>query len=308
MTNKEKRAAVVKKGLSRKGKNSYTQQSKRVYVGGYPTEGDNVKGYSDCSSFVRWCYKKICGVDIGYNTAAQIVNKKLIEVCGAKSGQPVDPSKMLPGDLLYYKGGNMSRPYQVGHVEMYIGNGKLLGHGSGTGPKEKSMKSYNVSRYAVKRGLIKVLRVIPLDESDTAPATPVPSSTLKVTASSLNVRTLPSTKGKILGVVKKGFILTPNGLTVDGWVGVTHAGNAAWVSARYVQEIAPGNPVEVKHTMTVTASRLNVRNLPGMNGKILGVVKRDTVLSPNGQTTEGWVGITYNGVAAWVSQKYVEVK
>ncbi len=228
MTNKDKRLAVVAKGLSRKGKNSYTQLSKRVYVGGYPNEGDTVKGFSDCSSFVRWCYKKVCGVDIGSNTAVQIVNKKLIEVCGAKGAQPAAPEKLLPGDLLYYKGTNKSRPFMVGHVEMYIGGGKLLGHGSGTGPKEKSMKSYNISRYVVGRGLIKVLRCIPVDESDAVKA-------YKVTASSLNVRTLSSTKGKILGVVKKGATLTPNGQTADGWVGVIYNGTAAWVSAKYVE-------------------------------------------------------------------------
>ena len=141
MTNKETRLALVAKGLSRKGKNTYTQLSKRVFVGGYPTPGDNVRGYSDCSSFVRWCYKQVCGVDIGYNTAAQIVNSKLFEVCGAKGGQPADTSLLLPGDLLYFKGSNKSRPYGVGHVEMYIGNGKLLGHGSGTGPQRKGHES-----------------------------------------------------------------------------------------------------------------------------------------------------------------------
>jgi cell wall-associated NlpC family hydrolase len=236
MTSKETRAAVVKKGLSRKGKNSYTQESKRVYVGGYPAPGDNVTGFSDCSSFVRWCYLQVCGVNIGSNTAVQIVNKNLTEVCGAKGGQPADPSALLPGDLLYYKGGNLSRPYQVGHVEMYIGNGRLLGHGSGIGPKEKDMKAYNLSRYVIKRGLIKVLRYIPLDGSDTDPVvTPAPTHGLKVTASSLNVRKLPSMKGGKLGVVKRGTVLTPNGKTADGWRGVTYKGADAWLSAKYVE-------------------------------------------------------------------------
>ena len=228
MTNKETRLAVVAKGLSRKGKNSYTQGSKRTYVGGYPTVGG--KGFSDCSSFVRWCYLKVCGVDIGYNTAAQIVSKKLMDVCPANSkGQPADVSLMLPGDLLYYKGSDKSRPFGVGHVEMYIGDKQLEGHGSGTGPKVHGMTAYNTYRKSIGRGLIKVMRYIPRDASDNA-------KSLTVTASSLNVRASASLLGKVIVVVKKGATLTPTGAKSGTWVGVTYNGGAAWVSSKYVKE------------------------------------------------------------------------
>ena len=68
MTNKEKRAALVAKIKSREGKNQYTQSSKRDQVS---------SGYSDCSSLQQWVYEQVLGVNIGDNTEAQMLSKKL---------------------------------------------------------------------------------------------------------------------------------------------------------------------------------------------------------------------------------------
>ena len=45
----------------------------------------------------------------------------------------LDENKMKKGDLLYFRGSDNSRTEGVGHVEMYIGDGKIFGHGSGVG-------------------------------------------------------------------------------------------------------------------------------------------------------------------------------
>jgi cell wall-associated NlpC family hydrolase len=63
-----KRDEVIAIAKSREGKNKYTQGAKRTQVG---------NGWSDCSSFVRWCYLQVRNQDIGINTAAQITNKDL---------------------------------------------------------------------------------------------------------------------------------------------------------------------------------------------------------------------------------------
>lgn len=155
MLTDSQRQAIVDKGLSRKEKNKYTQSSKRTQVG---------SGYGDCSSTVRWCYQQVLGVDIGINTEAQIKSKKLEDVkVTIKNGIP-DENKLMKADLLYFRGNDTSRTKGVGHVEMYIGDGKLLGHGSGTGPTEKNMKSYCKYMQSTKcnngnRGLICVRRL-----------------------------------------------------------------------------------------------------------------------------------------------------
>ena len=99
----------------------------------------NIKpgGFGDCSSTVAHILQNSIGVNPGGNTAAQLGTGKM--VLEKNPGvQGVDESKLRPGDLLLYQRlGNYTkgRKKRVGHVEMYIGGGKRLGHGGGIGPK-----------------------------------------------------------------------------------------------------------------------------------------------------------------------------
>jgi len=166
MTATEKRQAIVKKLISREGKNTYTQGDKRDQV---------ATGYSDCSSLTQWAHKEILGISIGSNTEAQIQSSKLTTIeAGIKNGIP-DESKLLPGDVLYFRGRDASRKATgyVGHVEMYVGNGQISGHGSGIGPTRKSLMDYCRTRQSDavatpigNRGLICVRRAVPADASD----------------------------------------------------------------------------------------------------------------------------------------------
>ena len=56
---------------------------------------------------------------------------------------------ILPGDLIYY-GNHSMRPNRaddnyVCHVEMYIGDGKMMGHGGGSNGTEKGPKVHKFS-------------------------------------------------------------------------------------------------------------------------------------------------------------------
>ena len=159
----ELRTKAVDYMTSRKGLNSYTQGGKRTYFFGYPDNkvgNTTQKGYSDCSSAVRAAIKAATGIDIGSNTSAQINNRtKKGIVVHTTDGYFPDESKLLPGDCIYFKG-NTSHPLDVGHVEMYIGNGKCCGHGSGTGPKIRNMKDYCQSRANSKKRYFMAIRWI----------------------------------------------------------------------------------------------------------------------------------------------------
>jgi len=149
--------------VSRAGKNSYTQGAKRMYFFGHPdnTPGNTgQKGYSDCSSAVRAAIRAAAGIDIGSNTSAQINNRsRLGAVVHQTDGYYPDESALEIGDCLYFKG-NQSHPLDVGHVEMYIGGGKICGHGSGTGPKIRSMRDYCASRANSRRRYFMAIRWI----------------------------------------------------------------------------------------------------------------------------------------------------
>ncbi len=171
---REKRLALVAKMESREGKNTYTQSTRRSRVD---------SGYSDCSSLVHWVYKEVLGINIGDDTVGQIRTKKLTTIdAGIRNGIP-DEKKLLPGDLLFFRGsdtGRKSADY-VGHVEMYVGNGELSGHGFGIGPVRKNMAEYCRARRERSapapinnRGLICVRRALPADNSDYAASSASP--------------------------------------------------------------------------------------------------------------------------------------
>ena len=160
MTYSEQRSSLVAAVESREGKNQYTQGSKRDQV---------ESGWSDCSSLMRWAHQEVLGIYIGDNTEAQINSDKLTTVDVPITDGVPDEGAMLPGDLLFFRGRDTGRKASqyVGHVEMYIGNGQLMGHGSGTGPTRKNMADYCRERQASSspvpagnRGLICVRRAV----------------------------------------------------------------------------------------------------------------------------------------------------
>ena len=229
MTASEKRAYAVELMKSREKKNSYTQGSKRSLF---------FSGYSDCSSAVRECIKKAAGIDIGSNTSAQINNRNKIGIIVDQTdGYYPNEDNLLPGDCLYFKG-NTSHPLDVGHVEMYIGNGKIIGHGSGTGPKIKDLKDYCKSRANSEKRYFMAIRWIQDDDAD-KPDTPsepdVPDyMKFEIAPGTWNVRKGPGTKYESVGKVKGGTKV--EGVDTDGWIPVIYNGEVRWIGPATVKK------------------------------------------------------------------------
>ena len=143
---------IIREALLRREKNQYTQSPLRLLVD---------KGYSDCSSFVWWIYLFTLKIDIGMDTPEQIMSLKGLDVDFGERDVP-DTSCLLPGDLLFFKGKDHSRPFSVGHVEMYLGNGKLIGHNDNgrTGPTIKELTDFCRLRSDNQLGYIKTRRFI----------------------------------------------------------------------------------------------------------------------------------------------------
>ena len=137
----EQQLALVDKMKSIEGKLSYSMSGPR----------DPDQGSADCSSTVNWAYNKVLGTNIGGTTLAlmktgnmsTIDMSNLPETGGTGSGP--DLSKLMPGDIVLLSRPTSSftsgRPFRVGHVEMYMGDGKTIGHGSGNGPKVRNIES-----------------------------------------------------------------------------------------------------------------------------------------------------------------------
>lgn len=101
-------------------------------------------GSSDCSSTVRWAIKKAGGPDIGGSTPEQYSNSNLADVWYNNGGYCSKlPDNIQPNDVLFFSRPTSDytkgRKDRVGHIELYEGNGKMIGHGGGMGPKEKDV-------------------------------------------------------------------------------------------------------------------------------------------------------------------------
>lgn len=142
---------------SRKGKNQYTQNlelRQKVF-----------EGWSDCSSLMWKCFERGTSMEIGTYTDAQWGNGELIyrntQNIHAVPVSVQQASGMKRGDLLFWSA-SAGSDRVCSHVEMFLGNNRCIGHGSGIGPTEKTLSTYNhpnrflgVRRYIKNDELIK---------------------------------------------------------------------------------------------------------------------------------------------------------
>jgi len=318
----QRRIELARTMASRMKRNSYTQGSRRKYFFGYPTEGKD--GYSDCSSSVRESVRRILSFDIGSNTPAQVNNNKTLEWVEFANGQKCPMVELLPGDLLYFKGSDISRPYQVGHVEMVAEDiAYLLGHGSGTGPRKISLKSYCDSRYRAGRGLIGVKRVVLPGKL------PDPPEGISSLGKRLLKRTSPLMKGEDIRelqghLLELGYdcdgidgyygINTEDGVRAfqfacklkdDGEYGpMTHAALKAALDAGDLEQEEDTPDDEPR--MLIATGDVWIRTLPSTSGAKTAVLHKGAAIERAGEDTENWYGVLYNGKQRYVSRKYTK--
>ena len=135
-TPSEKLVEVVKWMTDRIGRFRYSQGAGRL--------DPDKSGVGDCSSTVRRAYLDKAGVTLNGNTRSQQKDGRVVwdNEKGPHNIQ-VPESVLQLGDLIYYKRGPGR---QVSHVEMYKGNGEIIGHGGGpngtrNGPTIASLSS-----------------------------------------------------------------------------------------------------------------------------------------------------------------------
>lgn len=315
----ELRSRAVDLMTSRTGMNSYTQGGNRIYFFGKP---DNVpgnttqKGFSDCSSAVRAAIKAVTGIDIGANTSAQINNRKTKGmVVHETTGYYPDESKLLPGDCLYFKG-NASHPLDVGHVEMYIGNGRLCGHGSGTGPKIKKLKDYCTSRANSKKRYFMAIRWI----QDGAEGEPEPGNLKLGMNDNEAVKTLQQnllllgydvgqygTSGDFDTGTRDAVLAFQrnNGLSADGIVGTkTQAAIAKALEGLSDSDETEMPPIPSVNAVTINTGTWNVRTGPSTEYPSAGFVSGGDKLEK--VDANGWIPVMFNGEVRWIGPSAVK--
>lgn len=111
--------AVVDLFISWVGKFAYSQGGGRL--------DPLTSGYGDCSSTIWAAYHQVMGIDIGTYTGAQESEGTLI---AQGSGSNLPLGQMAAGDLIiFWRAGQGQGATESWHVEMYIGDNRLCGHG-----------------------------------------------------------------------------------------------------------------------------------------------------------------------------------
>ena len=131
---------------------------------------------------------------------------------------------------------------------------------------------------------------------------------MKVTASSLNVRSKASTSGKILGKLSRNAQIDVYEIK-NGWAKIIYKNQTAYVSSEYLNSVdtsnSSGSTTTTSKKMKVTASSLNVRSKASTGGKILGKLSRNTQIDVY-EIKNGWAKIIYKNQTAYVSSEYLQ--
>ena len=101
----------------------YTQDGRRMQGVREQRRLPRFPEFEDCSSFATWCYWVAGAPDPngrGYDGFG---------FTGTQVTQGTVSSNARPGDLVFYGGGSVPK-----HVAVYVGNGRVVSHGSEPGP------------------------------------------------------------------------------------------------------------------------------------------------------------------------------
>ena len=149
------------------------------------------------------------------------------------------------------------------------------------------------------------------------------------TTGSVHVRTEPDLNADQVTSMKSGdtadyldeFATDDRGVV---WYKVRFGGKEGWVSSKYamlLDDYATGsgdradgeNPLGDYTEVVVTGNSINVRDLPELDGKSIGIMKLDDTASLMGGTSVDdrgveWYQIVFKGGEGWVSSKYVKLR
>lgn len=123
-TGTEAQNAICEFLTERIGRYAYSQGAGRL--------SPDTSGYTDCSALMWYAYQQVTGLEIGTWTGAQVGQGT--EIARGSGALPLD--SMQPADLVFFNWSGYNPSYD--HVEAYLGNGQLIGHGGpGNGPTVK---------------------------------------------------------------------------------------------------------------------------------------------------------------------------
>lgn len=118
------------------------------------------------------------------------------------------------------------------------------------------------------------------------------------TTTTVNLRSGPSTSNSVLRVVPAGTWVDIYDLVQNGYRYVVFDGVAGWIYDAY---LGGGN-----EGAFITTANVNLRLRPSSSGRILVVVpKGATVVDYDGELSNGYRGVDYNGWVGWIFDDFL---
>jgi uncharacterized protein YraI len=124
----------------------------------------------------------------------------------------------------------------------------------------------------------------------------------KIMANLLNIRSLPSISGKVIGQYPANTIVEIIGIK-DEWYEINYKGHPGFIHSDYVEKLTSA-PQTIKGRVIPEA--LNVRSEPNLTGEVLGILSVDSIINILSETGN-WLEIKFNDRKAFVHKDYVEL-
>ena len=127
----------------------------------YAVKKSEIGKFFDCSSLTQYLYRRI-GIEIPRSTILQASCGRMIPA--RKHGLVFKPKDLKVGDLLFFKGerGHYTKefPQGIGHVEMYLGNGKLIEACGHSRENNRGVRLINLKKELKRQDFCLIKRVL----------------------------------------------------------------------------------------------------------------------------------------------------
>ncbi len=149
----------------------------------------------------------------------------------------------------------------------------------------------------------------------------LPAAGTAVTTDSLNMRAGAGTTYSVLTVMPPGTTVTLTGQSANGFFGVKWNGKSGWASADFLRVSsgqtpapttpnptpAPTQPPATSGNTAVATDDLNMRSGAGLGNPVLLVIPRGATVSLTGQSSNGYLQVTYKGKTGWSAKDWLRV-
>jgi uncharacterized protein YraI len=148
-----------------------------------------------------------------------------------------------------------------------------------------------------------------LSTGGNAPTAPAESIGNATTSAALNMRAGAGSGNSLLLVVPRGATVSLTSNESNGYTQVTYNGTTGWVLTSYLGSGSSEPPPSSQGPTgsgTVVDGALNLRSGPGLGYSVILVMPGNASVTLLGESSGGYVKVTYQGTTGWASSTYIQ--